>query len=633
MTTTVELNPGTGGNLVSVEQPGGSGNPVVEFCKIHLGDSDVDDGPVTDTNPLPVSDIGLEDVVEALEEIQDQLSDRLDVAVDPDGIPFRVRIADDFVVTSGTLLKNGGMVVAAASAKTGMAVAIGAGLTATVTPRVSFDGGKTFVQAYFDDIATGGTKAASVALAAATLMRGFVPVPGATHYAVVVTAYTSGAARCTLTAISGNSPSSLLAAGPTGIAVPPQAVLVGCSDGTLLRNILGDTSGRQAIVGAGASTGALTGNPVAMAGSIVDGAAISTHRGTMIGTKGSDGLYHHVNSDALGNVKVLASPSAYSVHSSSVVTSSSNSGLISAFGARCISLYYTISAATPSGGTMTYTVEELSADATTVLRSSSRTFSATGSNYVHLGSVNSYYVRVSWTLTGGSPSYTSTASLYMTSSAGSMNEAAPGDSIPGQTALVGGTDGGTLRSLAVAPSGSVRTSEGGVTTYTACFTDGTGTALSGGGTILTLWHASGNATPIHIRRITLTTGYGTIPAGCGIQWSVRHISAENGTPGGTSITASPVDRADAASSLTGGNGAIRSLPATPTAVSGSNLIEWMSGVFEDQFEWTSSAHGKPIELRASTAEGIEIRYDNIGTQTVGIIYSIAVEWTEGTAIT
>ena len=614
----------------------------VEVVKLGIGAAGVEPELVSDDRPLPTRDGDLVAAIGVLSDRFDALVEALvegDIQVrlkDGEATGATVRVQPVDAVATETLNRANTGPVIAANGYHGVGFTLTAGLTGTLTPQASLDGGRTWVATYFDNPATGGTKAATLAPAGAAVARALVPVTGATHYRVTVTTFTSLAAGSApvgqlvaTSSIGGTTAASNI--GPTGIAVPPSAALIGCSDGTLARNVLGDTSGRIAVVGAGASTGALIGNPVAVAGAIVDGASISTHRGVLVGTKGADGLFHALASDTLANLKTVAGSQAYSVHSSSVVTSSSNSGSIAGMGWRCVSLYYSVSSATPAGGTMTYTVEELGPDVTTVIRSHSASFNATGSGVVHLGSVNSYYVRVSWVVTGGG-SYTVTSSLYF-SAGGNMNEGAPGDAIPGQTALMGGTDLGTLRALAVAPSGATRIAEGGLPTYTACFTDGTGTALSGGAAIMTLWHASSNTTPIHIRRVTITTGYGTVPAGCGVQWTVRRITAENGTPAGTDITACPVDSGDAASTLTSTTGRIRVLPADPTAATGSSIVEWMSGVYEDQFEWTSAPHGKPIELRASTAEGIEIRYDNVGTQSVGIIYSVAVEWTEGTAVT
>jgi hypothetical protein len=502
----------------------------------------------------------------------------------------------------------------------------------TIAPEISIDNGTNWVSTFWETPNT-GAKTSTLAIAAnyAPVVRTILVPGGVSHARVRVTAYTSGTANALIraTQLGRNVISSESA---TGSAIPTTALMVGGTDATNLRALLVDTSGRLAIVGAGASTGALTGNPVAVAGSIVDGASYSTHRGTMIGTKGSDGLYHHVVSDALGNVKMIMSPTASSIHSSSVVTSSSNSGAISAFGARCISLYYTVSSATPSGGTMTYTVEELSADVTTVIRSSSKTFSTTGSGVVHLGSVNSYYIRVSWTLTGGAPSYTVTSSIYASSNVGSMNEGAPGDAIPLQTALVGGTDGGTLRSIAVSTAGQLRTTDGGIPTYAASSYFDLTAVTSGGASAFTVWHASANATPIFIRRIKLTIAGANIAAGKALLWTLGFISAENGTPGGTLLVGQPYDRADSASTLTGANGAIRLQPANPTTV-GDLFWQAMSGGSDTTLIFDCQAYGKPIELRASTAEGIECRYGFTGTVTAGPFVGVTIEYTEGTAIT
>jgi hypothetical protein len=55
--------------------------------------------------------------------------------------------------------------------------------------------------------------------------------------------------------------------GTPGAATPDTAIQVAGTDGTDLRTILTDTSGRQEVVGAAASGAAVTGNPVLVAGS------------------------------------------------------------------------------------------------------------------------------------------------------------------------------------------------------------------------------------------------------------------------------------------------------------------------------------------------------------------------------
>lgn len=619
---TTVLVPGTGAAAVVVDEvelsDGTTAN--AEIVKLATGEAGRAPDPVTDANPLPTSDVGMSDVLAQLLVLTDLMS----AVVDGD-VQVRLRAGE---IEGATVLalppapEVNEQLIGGLNAHVRVRAQIGctvgfvilAGFTGTLTPECSLDDGKNWVATTFGNPAT-GARAATLAPAGALTSRSVTAVEGATHYRVRVTTYTSGKARAILRSAPG---------------IP--ATMLGVSDGTTSQVALCDASARLAVVGAGASTGALTGNPVAIAGAIVEGAAISTHRGVLVGTKGSDGLYHSLASDSLANVKAVLSPSAYSVHSSSVVTSSSNSGSISALGARCVSLYYTVSAATNGGGTFTYTVEELAANATTVIRSTSKSFSATGSGVVHLGSVNSYYVRVSWAATGSGWSYTITSSLYYQSPVGSMNEGAPGDAIPGQTALLGGTDVGTLRALAVATSGAMRQAEGGLPTYSASFYfDLTGTT-SGGASAFTVWHASANATPILIRRIRITCSGASIAAGKSLLWTLGFISAENGTPGGTLITGQPVDRADAASTLTSTNGSIRQQPANPTTT-GALIWQALTGGADAELIWEPGPFGKPIELRAAADEGIEVRYGFTGTVTGGPFVGVTIEYTEGTAVT
>lgn len=505
----------------------------------------------------------------------------------------------------------------------------------TIAPEISINNGVNWISTFWETPNT-GAKTSSLAIAAnyAPVERTLIVPGGVSHARVRVTSYTSGTANGQIRATQlGRDVISSESA--TSSAIPTTAVMVGGTDATNLRALLVDTSGRQVVVGAGASTGALTGNPVSIAGAIVDGASYSTHRGSMVGTKGSDGLYHHLRSDPLGNLKVLPSPTAYSIHSNSTVSSSSNSGAISAMALRCASLYVAVTGAvTNGGGTFTYTIEELAPDVSTIIRSQSYSFNAAGAYAVHLGGINSYYIRVSWTLTGASPSYAGvTSSIYVTDSGGNMNEGTPGGTAPPQTAAVGGKDtSGNLQTLAVSTAGQLRTTDGGTPTYAASsYFDLTG-VTSGGASAFTVWHASANATPIFIRRIKLTIAGANIAAGKALLWTLGFISAENGTPGGTLLVGQPYDRADSASTLTGANGAIRLQPANPTTV-GDLFWQAMSGGSDTTLIFDCQAYGKPIELRASTAEGIECRYGFTAAVTAGPFVGVTIEYTEGTSVT
>jgi hypothetical protein len=59
MSDTIVLNLGSGGPAVVAEQPGGGANPFIPVSKIYTGATDVNGGPVTAANPLPVTNQGL----------------------------------------------------------------------------------------------------------------------------------------------------------------------------------------------------------------------------------------------------------------------------------------------------------------------------------------------------------------------------------------------------------------------------------------------------------------------------------------------------------------------------------------------------------------------------------------------
>ncbi len=66
---------------------------------------------------------------------------------------------------------------------------------------------------------------------------------------------------------ASNLRAQLASESSTGAAIPSTAVMVGGSDGSLLRSLFVDSSGRQFVVGAAANGAAVAGNPVLVAGS------------------------------------------------------------------------------------------------------------------------------------------------------------------------------------------------------------------------------------------------------------------------------------------------------------------------------------------------------------------------------
>lgn len=156
-------------------------------------------------------------------------------------------------------------------------------------------------------------------------------------------------------------------------------------------------------------------------------------------------------------------------------------------------------------------------------------------------------------------------------------------------------------------------------------TNGTISSGTGAATVTSLgylFHPNTNTKRIEICRIDVALGGG---ASGNVMVRGAFITAENGAPGGTSQTIQPIDRSDSNSSgmifRTGATGA-------PTRISG-DLITWNAGgAHTGLFSWESQLSGKPIILRASQAEGFEIR-SVIGTALLtATSISVTFYWTE-----
>jgi hypothetical protein len=148
----------------------------------------------------------------------------------------------------------------------GMQLAAGT-LIGTIIPETSFDGGTTWNATYFDAVNTGNIVSSFVFASSNTATAAtIVGAGGSGMTRVRVSAYTSGTANITLRASDISDPSSL-SEGVPGQVLPPVATLKGLSDGTDIRAVLGDTSGRTIVIGASAAGAAIAGNPVLNAGS------------------------------------------------------------------------------------------------------------------------------------------------------------------------------------------------------------------------------------------------------------------------------------------------------------------------------------------------------------------------------
>lgn len=165
-------------------------------------------------------------------------------------------------------------------------------------------------------------------------------------------------------------------------------------------------------------------------------------------------------------------------------------------------------------------------------------------------------------------------------------------------------------------------------TYAAS-TNGNVLTATAAGTVTSLaylFHPSANTKHVEILQISITTE-GNPGNANGLTFRGARITAENGTPGGTSQSINPFDTSDPASTLifrTGATGA-------PTRVAGDMIsVASNSGTqILPQPLLDSGLNGKPIVLRAGQSEGFEIR-SVIGGANLSAAVSVSITfiWTE-----
>jgi hypothetical protein len=187
------------------------------------------------------------------------------------------------------------------------------------------------------------------------------------------------------------------------IAIPATTpmILVGGSDGTNSRYFSVDTSGRQIIVGAAAAGSAPSGSPMYIAGKNSAGnvtAIISDFLGSPISSIGA-------------NTAVVQSNATIGASGSSIITTND-------FGTQQISLVINITAS-PTGTTptITFTIQEVDPGNGTTVFGNSATSTALNSisiNTITLTSSTSNSIKVSWTVTGTTPSFTGVYATLVT---------------------------------------------------------------------------------------------------------------------------------------------------------------------------------------------------------------------------
>jgi hypothetical protein len=148
----------------------------------------------------------------------------------------------------------------------------------------------------------------------------------------------------------------------------------------------------------------------------------------------------------------------------------------------------------------------------------------------------------------------------------------------------------------------------------------TGTASANVQSIAYLFHPASVTKRIEIVRIDVSfVGRNTAAASNPVSLRGAFITAENGVPGGTAQTINPLDRADAIAADTFRTGAT----GAPTRVAGDLMSFVMNDTGNNSFSWTEDETGKPIGLRASVAEGFEIR-SVVGASSLVAAMQVAV---------
>lgn len=153
----------------------------------------------------------------------------------------------------------------------------------------------------------------------------------------------------------------------------------------------------------------------------------------------------------------------------------------------------------------------------------------------------------------------------------------------------------------------------------------TGATATGVKSLAYIFHLSSDTT-----RAQLVRAYINVSGGRGgtMRLELCRLTAQNGTPGGTTITPLANDSASAASSAV-----VRSLPTgAPTRTSvydGGNVPTTLIGNVEFPSSNVSrSIDAQPYVMNVSTGEGWEISQNVITTITTAPTFNITFEWTE-----
>jgi len=205
------------------------------------------------------------------------------------------------------------------------------------------------------------------------------------------------------------------------------------------------------------------------------------------------------------------------------------------------------------------------------------------------------------------------------------------------TAAQGGAGAAAARWPVYLSDGSAAQGTTGNPLYIGRIRDGAATfaaasGLVGTGTTVTtkslayLWHPSSSTKRVEIRRIRVSYFPGVATGTVAVLFRAVRITAVSGSPGGTTLTASALDLSDS-TSLTLMTGATAA-PTRPAASQADVFALALTATSSGVFEWRAADWGKPIVMRASSAEGLEVLADVKGALTTQMQAAVNFEWVE-----
>jgi len=137
-----------------------------------------------------------------------------------------------------------------------------------------------------------------------------------------------------------------------------------------------------------------------------------------------------------------------------------------------------------------------------------------------------------------------------------------------------------------------------------------------------LWHPASSSKRVEVRRILVSFGAG---AGTGhVLVRAMRITGVNASPNGTPLTPVALEGLDSTTLVLQTN-----VTNPPTRASTADYFCVVApGTLADRYEWVLPPHGKPIVLRPSVAEGIEVVADVKAVLTAAMQVTACFEWVE-----